>query len=297
MVWDLLSLTGDLALLMWLAAAVFWGLAGGALASWLGRSIWRGAALGAALPIVGAVVQLVRAGIRRGTAGTPGGALRPRPSWPGLLARVGVATVAVLAAAALVVVTDLADTHLGVAGVTRLSLTVRDVGLATVTVVTVVVLAIAAVVSWLRPSRAAAVAVAWCASWWLLWGLAAMLVGDTLRVLVDSTGLADAVDAEFTVGLSWTLVLAVAAVLLVWSAAVIVLADRRAGAGQTTTGWPTSAGTVPSPALPAQRGAADPFAPAADPFAVTANPYAATSDPFAGPSQQPRPVDPFSGGR
>ena len=124
-------------------------------------------------------------------------------------------------------------------------------------------------VSWRGRAGWAAVAVAWCASWWLLWALAALLVGDTLRVLIDSTGLADAVDAELTVGLSWTLVLALSAVLLGWSAAVI--SDRRPArarrGAQGTTGWPAlSPGGVPSPALPAPRRRTtvrrrDPFAP------------------------------------
>lgn len=298
MLWDLLSLTGELGLVMWLAAALFWGLAGTALASWLGRPLWLGLLLGAVLPILGPVVLLIVEAIARGRAGTLGRpALRPRASWGRRGAREAAVAVSVLAAIGLVVVTGLRDTELGVGGDVRLVLAIRDVGLTTVTVLTVLVLGGAAVLSGRGPSRWAAVAVAWCASWWVLWALGALLVGDTLRVLAESSGLADDLDAVVRVGPSWTVLLALACILLAWTAGVLLLAHRAvpvgipvAGAGTPTpypgTAFPGTAfsGTAAT-GLPEPRPAADPFTPTWRPGPLPA------ADPFA------RPADPISDGR
>jgi hypothetical protein len=136
----------------------------------------------------------------------------------------------------------------------------------------------------------------------VLWALGALLVGDTLRVLVDSTGLADNVDAVVRVGPSWTMLLALAGVLLAWAAGVLIRAHRAVPVGRPVADAGTPAlfpGTTAAgrPALP--QALDDPFAPtwrpgpvpAADPFARPADPFARPADPFA------RPADPFSDGR
>ncbi|MGY1738012.1 hypothetical protein [Geodermatophilus sp. SYSU D00684] len=274
MLWDLLALTGQLFLLMWLATAVFWALAGAAVGGALGRPAWQGPLLGAVLPGVGLVVLLVVEIVRHG--GTAGVRARPAAPWRVRGAREAAAGLAVLGAVAVVVVTGLRDTRLAVV-TGQVSFTVRDLGLTTVTGVTVLVLLGAAVLAWRRPSRVAAVAVAWCASWWLLWATGALLVGDTLRVLADSTGLADALDAAVEVGTSWWLLLGVAVALLAWSTALVVTGVRGRVPEPLTPG-------LPQPGLPLPRAGADPFT---DPFAPR-TPFAAP-DPFAGPA------DPFAG--
>ncbi|MGY1726808.1 hypothetical protein ACI79J_07530 [Geodermatophilus sp. SYSU D01062] len=275
MLWDLLALTGQLFLLMWLATAVFWALAGVAVAGALGRPAWQGLLFGAVLPGVGLVVLLVVEVVRHG--GTAGVRARPAAPWRVRGAREAAAGLAVLGAVAVVVVTGLRDTRLAVV-TGQVSFTVRDLGLATVTGVTVLVLLGAAVLAWRRPSRVAAVAVAWCASWWLLWAVGALLVGDTLRVLADSTGLADALDAAVEVGTSWWLLLGVAVALLAWSTALVVTGVRGRVPEPLTPG-------LPQPGLPQPRAGADPFAPRA-PFAAP-DPFAGPADPFAGPGPRP----------
>ena len=290
MLWDLLSLTGELFGLLWLATAVFWGLAGAALAATLGRPVRQGLLLGAALPVIGPVVLLVVDVVRRGGTADLRGRL-PGP-WPGRGARGTAVALAVLGAVAVVVVTGLRDTRLAVAS-GAISLTVRDLGLATVTGVTVLVLLAAAALAWRRPSRIAALAVAWCASWWLLWAAAALLVGDTLRVLADSTGLADALDASVQVGTSWWLVLGLSVVLLAWSAALLLTGTRSGVPAPLATG-------LPQPAVPLPRAAGDPFA---TPFPGTAGPAwgalpgsgAPATGPFAARDPSEGPADPFAG--
>lgn len=290
MFWDLLSLTGELGLVMWLATALFWGVAGAALASWIGRPLWQGLLLGAVLPVLGPVVLLIVEAVVRGGAGTlQRPRVRPRASWGRPGGREAVVAVSLVAAVGFLVVTGLRDTELGVAGDVRLVLAIRDVGLTTVTVVTVLVLGAAAVLSWRGPSRWAAVGVAWCASWWVLWALGALLVGDTLRVLVDSSGLADNLDAVVRVGPSWTMLLALACVLLVWAAGVLFRAHR-----SVSVAGPGTPGAFPGTAVHGTAAAGRPAPPraAVDPFAPTWRPGPLPqADPFA------RPVDPFSDGR
>ncbi|MGY1620447.1 hypothetical protein ACI797_27215 [Geodermatophilus sp. SYSU D00691] len=286
MLWDLLALTGELGLLMWFTASLFWALAGGALASWLHRPAWLGALLGAVLLVLGPVVALVFEAVDRGRAGTLGGRARRTPaSWERRSIRGAVVAVAVLAGAALVAVTGLRDTELGIVGDARVILAIRDVGLTTVTAVTVLVLVVAALVSWFGPRRWVAVAVAWCASWLLLWALGALFVGATLRVLAESTGLADDLGAVVHIGRSWLLLLALAGALLAWSFGVLVAAHRAGPAG--TPGAGAGAFRGPAAGLPLPR-------PAADPFAGPGNPFGGgipVADPFG------RPADPFSGSR
>ncbi|PRY39409.1 hypothetical protein LY71_12179 [Geodermatophilus tzadiensis] len=287
MLWDLLSLTGQLFGLLWLATAVFWGLAGAALAATLGRPAWQGLLLGAAVPVIGPAVLLVVDVVRRGgTAGLHG--RLPGP-WPARGAREAAVALTVLGAVAVVVVTGLRDTRLAVAS-GAISLTVRDLGLATVTGVTVVVLLAAAALAWRRPSRIAALAVAWCASWWLLWAAAALLVGDTLRVFADSTGLADALDASVQVGTSWWLVLGLSVVLLAWSTVLLLTGNRSGVPAPLMTG-------LPQPGVPLPHAAGDPFAspfpravgPPASRFPRSSDPFTGAADLFAGPA------DPFTG--
>ncbi|MGY1730325.1 hypothetical protein ACI798_02300 [Geodermatophilus sp. SYSU D01045] len=284
MLWDLLALTGQLFLLMWLATAVFWGLAGSSVAAALGRPAWQGLLLGAVLPGVGLVVLLVVDVVRHG--GTAGVRARPAPPWQRRRARETAAALAVLGAVAVVVVTGVRDTRLAVV-TGEVSFTVRDLGLTTVTGVTVLVLLGAAVLAWRRPSRIAAVAVAWCASWWLLWAAGALLVGDTLRVLADSTGLADALDAAVEVGTSWWLLLGVSVALLAWSAALLLTGALRRVPEPLTP-------SLPQPGLPLPRAGADPFAGPAGPAwgtlpgaTAAPAPFAGPADPFAGPGPRP----------
>lgn len=295
MLWDLLSLTSELGLVMWLAAAVFWSAAGAALASWLGRPLWQGWLLGAVLPVLGPLVLLIGEATARGRAGTllrPTG--RQRATWGGPWVRAAVVAVPLLAAIGIAVVTGLRDTELGVAGGLRVVLTIRDVGLATVTVVTVLVLVGTAVLSWRGPSRWAAVAVAWCASWWVLWALGALLVGGTLQVLADSSGLAGDLHAVVRVGPSWTMLLALACLLLAWTAAVLYGAHRVVPSEHAGTRAPglrpgTASSEMTAPRSPALD---DRSAPAWRPGPVPpGDPFTRPADPLT------RPADPFSGGR
>ena len=287
MLWDLLSLTSELALVLWLAAAIFWGTAGAALASWLGRPLWQGLLLGAVLPVLGPLLLLTGEAVARRRAGT---LLRPttrqRATWgrPGI--RQAAIAVSLLTATGLVVVTGLRDTQVGVAGGFRVALTIRDVGLTTVTMVTLLVLVGSAVLSWRGPSRWAAVAVAWCASWWLLWAVGALLVGGTLRVLADSSGLVDDVDAVVRVGPSWTMLLALACLLLAWSAWVLDRAHRLVPAGHAGARAYSGTGAPGRPTL--DTGSAPIWRPGP---VSPPDPFIRPADPFA------RPADPFSDGR
>src|SRR4051812_2807106 len=104
MFWDLLQLSGELGLLLWLAAALFWAAASAALASWLGRPTWQGVLLGAGLLVLGATVLLVLDGVYRARTGRPdsSGAPRPRVAWGRRGYREAVVAVAVASAVALV---------------------------------------------------------------------------------------------------------------------------------------------------------------------------------------------------
>jgi hypothetical protein len=270
---NLVSLAGALGLVIWLVAAVFWALAGAALASWLGRPWWHGALLGAVLLPVGPVVLLVAAGLarsRRTAMGAPH-PVRPAATWHSHLPRWTVAAAALALAVVLVWVTGRPDTRLGLGEGRQMDLAIRDVGLTSVTLVSGIVLVAAAAVSAWRPTRWAAVAVAWCGAWWLLWSLAALLVGDTLRVLVASTHATSAVPLVVRVGLSWSLLLGVSALLLTWSVAVLAAAARRQPAAQRIAAAPGRAvGSLPAsgatsttalpPAAPAHPVIEDPFA-------------------------------------
>ncbi|WP_448627704.1 hypothetical protein [Geodermatophilus sp. URMC 64] len=231
MFWDLVQLSGELGVLLWLAAALFWAAATAALASWLGRPGWQGALLGAALPVLGAVALLGLKGVRRARTGDSGplGARRLPTAWGRSWSRAVFVAVASAAAIATAVATGLRDTEFGVdvgPASNHLWLSARDVGLTTVTIATVVALVVAAAGSWQRPRRWPAVLVAWCGAWWFVWAAGALMVGDTLRVLVDSAGLAAAVSAVVHVGASWTMLLALAGVLLAWSASGLLLVEH-----------------------------------------------------------------------
>src|SRR6476620_620997 len=75
--WDVISGVIGLAyhslLIGWLAAAIFWGITGAALAGWGRLPVAIGAAAGAGVPVIGAAVIAVVALARRGaSAAAPG---------------------------------------------------------------------------------------------------------------------------------------------------------------------------------------------------------------------------------
>ena len=294
MIGSLITLAGELAMVVWLVSAVFWAVASTALGSWLGRPWWQGALLGAVLVPLGPVVLLTMAGFARSRRKAQG---LPHPggtpvAWNSHLPRWLLASGAVLMAAVLVWVTGLPDTRLGFGDRRTMDLAIRDVGLTAVTLASVIALAAAAAVTIWRPTRWAAVAVSWCGAWWLLWSLAALLIGDTLRVLVASARATTAVPLVVRVGVSWSLLFALSVLLVAWSAALLLVTLRGGPARperMPPARWVGGAHAAPA-AMPASRPASSPALPAPQSVSLAgAEPFA---DPFAdGWAAAPRALD------
>ena len=253
MIPNLLGLAGDLVLVVWLATAAFWAVAGLAVASWLGRPRTLGLVLGATLPVVGPLGLAVVSGARRVTRRGRRGPGTLRHGRPPAAVRFLAAGTALALAAAVAVLTGIRDTELAVGTEHRLLFSVRDLGLTTPVLLTLVLLLGAAAVCCWRTSRWAAIAVAWCGSWWLLWTLAALVVGETLEVLAGAADLPGSLTAVAQVGPSWTWLLGTAVLLLAWSGAVLVLPGAQ--------GVAAGGGAAPPPGVLAAapgRGALDP---------------------------------------
>lgn len=233
MISDLLGLIGRLVLVLWLATAIFWAVAGAALASWLRRPIWLGLLLGAALPVVGPLGLLIAGLVRRARSGSHAPHGREPVPVP---YRATAAGTAVVLAVALWWVTGRPDTEAGIGANHTIDLAVRDLGLWTATFGTVLVLLAAAAASWFWRSRWPAVMVAWCAAWWLVWSLGVLNVGGTLETLLRTAKVSGVAPAHVRVGASWWLVAALAVLLLVWSGSALFTVHRQHALGGTAVG-------------------------------------------------------------
>ena len=113
LVWDLLSLTGDLGLLMWLATALFWGAAGAAPRLLAGPAALAGRSWAPRCRSWAPSSNCVGAGLRGRAGSLQRPRVRPRPAWAGPAVRAAVVAARGPGAAGLVVITGLRDTEAG----------------------------------------------------------------------------------------------------------------------------------------------------------------------------------------
>lgn len=243
---NLLELLGQLALIALLATLVFWVLAGIALSAMTGHPRWVGAATGL-LPGIGALGLTVHWVAVRRPRGTSTGPRRAEPWSSGWLRALGVGPAAVFAVALGVALVQ-EDTRVRILDQASFGLSIGELGLGFLGVVSVLVLAACAAICWRRPSVLAAVAAAWIGAWWMVWGAGILLVGDALRTLVAATGDLGGAVASVQVGSSWAVVGVLGSLAVAWSVLVLVFAARPTGVG--ATGWPAApVGSTRNPSL------------------------------------------------